>query len=279
MPFRRRLWRACTLIALLLLAGCAATLWSQTAPQHHNQATTASRGKQIFSSACAQCHGLDGKGSERAPNIADRATVQQFSDSQIFHIIQNGIPGNGMPAFHSFDSPQIRAVIAHLRILQGKNKAVVFPGNPEQGKNVFFGKAKCSQCHMIDGVGGFIASDLSEYAHIHSLEQIRSAIVDPASSGRQAQMVTVTLRGGDKYAGRVRDEDNFSIQLQAVDGTFYFLSRSAVDKVQSEPQPLMPSNYGSQLDSHEINDLISYLMKVAGATGSPSPAKVEEWEQ
>lgn len=204
--------------------------------------------------------------------------MQRLSDGQISHIIENGVPGTGMPAFHSLPSTQIRAVVVYLRSLQGKNKPAALPGNPEQGKTLFFGKAGCSQCHIITGEGGFIASDLSEYARIHDITQIRSAILDPASLDRQVRVVTVTLHSGEKYTGRVRNEDNFSLQLQSLDGNFYFLSKSDIDKTRLDSQPLMPSDYGSRLNPHELNDLISYLMKAGGANGS-TPAKVDELEQ
>jgi cytochrome c oxidase cbb3-type subunit III len=278
MRFPRRLRRACRLALALLLAGCALA-WSQTAPHPaNNKIANAIRAKQIFSSACAQCHGLDGRGSERAPNIADRTAVQRLSDSQIFQIIRNGVPGTGMPAFHSFDSSQIRAVVAHLRTLQGKNKTAALPGNPEQGKALFFGKAGCSQCHMVAGDGGFIASDLSEYARIHEADQIRSAIIDPASTGQQGRLVTVTLHSGEKYAGRVRDEDNFSVQLQSLDGTFYFLSKSEIDNMQTDSQSLMPSDYGTRLSTHELNDVVSYLIRAAGDTDLAARKKSDEFE-
>ncbi len=241
--------------------------------------TDSIQGKRTFTSTCAQCHGLDGKGGERGPNIADRPSVQRLSDSQIFHLIENGVPGTGMPAFHSLADSQIRALVAYLRTLQGKNKAAALPGSPEQGKTIFFGKAACSECHMVAGQGGFIASDLSDYARIHAVEQVRSAIVDPASGSRQVRLVTATLRDGEKFEGRVRDEDNFSVQLQTLDGRFHFLSKSEIDKMEPDSHSLMPSDYGSRLDPHELNDVVSYLMSVASASGSPTPTKVDEWEQ
>lgn len=183
-----------------------------------------------------------------------------------------------MPAFHSFNSSQIRTVVAYLRTLQGKNKATPLPGDPDQGKTLFFGKAGCSQCHMVAGEGGFIASDLSEYARIHDVAQVRDAIVDPASTGRQVRMTTVTLRSGEKYTGRVREEDNFSLQLQSTDGTFYFLSKSEIDKMQSDSQPIMPSDYGTRLNQRELNDVVSYLIRAAGGTDVAARKKAEEFE-
>ena len=120
------------------------------------------------------------QGRERAPNIAENPKVQKLSDAQIFGIIQNGIPGTGMPAFHSMEGSAIKAVVSYLHILQGTDRGakqtIKLPGDPERGEAIFFGKAGCSGCHMVGGKGGFIASDLSAYARTYDVEQIRSAI-------------------------------------------------------------------------------------------------------
>jgi cytochrome c oxidase cbb3-type subunit III len=259
-----------TLLALFAFTGTLLGQMGSQNAQPKNLQSASVHGKQIFSSTCGGCHGLDGKGGERAPNIADRPTVQRLSDSQISHIIETGVPGTGMPAFHSLASSDIKAVVSYLRILQGAKRTAALPGNPDRGKTVFFGKAGCSNCHMVAGEGGFIASDLSAYAHVHEVEQIRSAIVTPASPNQQVRLATVTTRDGEKYVGRVRNEDNFSLQLQSLDGIFHFLAKSDIDKLEYESQALMPSDYGSSLNAGELNDLVSYLMKVAGPIDSSS---------
>ncbi len=183
-----------------------------------------------------------------------------------------------MPAFHTLGSTQIRALVDYLRTLQGTKIAVHLPGDPQRGKAIFSGKAGCVQCHMIAGEGGFIASDLSEYARTHDLAEIRSTITNPASGNRPVKLVTVSLRRGDKFSGRVRDEDNFSLQLQTLDGKFLFLSKADIDKQDYDSQPLMPSDYGSKLSPNELNDLISYLMGVAGASPD-AHSKKDDWDE
>jgi hypothetical protein len=48
-------------------------------------------------------------------------------------------------------------------------------------------------------------------------------------------MATVTTRGGKKYTGRIRNEDNFSLQLQTLDGDVSLRGevRSRRNRVQS----------------------------------------------
>jgi len=271
------------LLLVALWAGHGFAAWSQTPkldlPQK-NVKPVSTRGKQTFASTCANCHGLDGRGAERAPNIAENQKVQHLSDAQIAHIIENGIPGTSMPAFRSLETSDVKAVVTYLRTLQGTKQTLTLPGDPVRGETVFFGKAGCSGCHMAAGKGGFIASDLSAYARTHAVEQIRSAITIPAPGGdRQARLVTATTRSGEKYVGRIRNEDNFSLQLQTLDGTFHFVTKSELEGLEYNSQALMPSDYSSTLSPEELNDLVSYLMSVATAKQPETVTKADEWEE
>ena len=255
-------------LVLVALWAASGSVWSQTPQQDVRQRAVSTRGKKTFASTCANCHGLDGKGGERAPNIAEKASVQRLSDAQISHIIENGVPGTGMPAFHSLPPSDVQAIVGYLRTLQGKKNALKLPGDPKRGETIFFGKAGCSSCHTIAGKGGFIASDLSAYAGTHVVEQIRSAIASRMPGNNlQARLVTVTTRSGEKNSGRIRNEDNFSLQLQALDGTFFFVAKSDVENLQYASKTLMPSDYGSTLSPDDLNDVISYLMREAHVTG------------
>jgi cytochrome c oxidase cbb3-type subunit III len=275
--------RSALLLVVALWAARGLVAWPQNPRQNPGQKViqqVSTRGKQTFASTCANCHGLDGRGGERAPNIAENPKVQRLPDAQIEHIIENGVPGTGMPAFHSLETTDVKAVVTYLRTLQGTKQTVKLPGDPVRGEAIFSGKAGCSICHMIAGKGGFIASDLSAYARTHTADQIRSAITTPApATDRQARLVTATIHGGEKVVGRIRNEDNFSLQLQTLDGAFYFVTKSQLESLEYNSQTLMPSDYGSTLTPVELNDVVSYLMKVANVGGSRTPKKADDWEE
>jgi cytochrome c oxidase cbb3-type subunit III len=91
-------------------------------------------------------------------------------------------------------------------------------------------------------------------------------------------MATATLRSGEKYTGRVRNEDNFSLQLQTLDGIFHFLTKSELEDLEYSSQPLMPTNFGSTLSPDELNDVVSYLMNRAGVTSSLPKKPEKEFE-
>ena len=262
-------WQTVLVLAALWAASSVVT-WAQTQLQNQaqkNPRLTSTQGKQMFTSICAGCHGLDGRGAERAPNIADRPQVQRLSDAQISNIISNGIPGTGMPPFHSLQPSDLEAIVGYLRILQGKKQTLKLPGDPDQGETAFFGKAGCSSCHMVRGKGGFIASDLSTYASTHEVEQIRSAITTQnQGTNRQARLVTATTRGGEKVLGRIRNEDNFSLQMETLEGKFFSLPKSDLTGLEYSSEALMPSDYSSKLSPSDLNNIISYLMREAGVT-------------
>lgn len=252
-----------------LVAFTIATVSTAQKKQVTSTASTFTQGRQIFTSSCAACHGLDGRGGERAPNIVTGAEVQKLSDADLFRILQNGIAGAGMPSFNSLGTVQIRKVVAYLRVLQGKDGAAHAPGDPTLGLSLFTGKGRCSECHMVNGLGGFLASDLSSYAAGRSVDEVRAAILDPAKDPeRSPNRAIVVTNAGAKIEGIVRDEDNFNIALQTRDGAYHLLKRSELQRVDYVTEPLMPSNYGSILSANEINGLISYLMMLPGRNGA-----------
>ncbi|MGH9430181.1 MAG: c-type cytochrome [Terriglobia bacterium] len=233
---------------------------------------SATQGKQGFVSNCGVCHGLDGRGGEHAPNIATNPIVQNLSEAELERIVGKGIPAQGMPSFSALGPARIKTVVEYLRVLQGKQSAVVIHGNPTHGRELFFGGAQCSNCHMIQGQGGFLGADLTKYSLTHSFREIREAIVDPNKNLRpQAETVVAVTRDGQQLIGIVRNEDNFSVQLQTTDGSFHLLMKSDLRELQHRPESLMPSGYGSKLSASDLNDLISFLVK----TGETAAAAQE----
>ena len=239
--------------------------------------TTPLPGRSIFNSSCAGCHGLDGGGSDKAVNISTDADVQHLSDAQLSSIISNGVPGAGMPAFRTLNEGQIRDVVGYLRTLQGKSDRRALPGDANRGKEIFFGKGDCSSCHTISGKGGFLGPDLTDQGATASASTIRDKIVKsprvPSSGNRMAALTTPS---GERIEGLIRNEDNFSVQLQAKDGSFHFLKKAELRTFEHLDGSLMPANYGKSLNDSEMNDLVSYLMATSPTTKPLPPRRKED---
>jgi len=274
--------------SLLIASGVLWLAWTLTgSPLQSQQATPARRlakepplpGRRIYSSDCSGCHGLDGRGTERAPNIATSAKVRSLSDEEIASIISEGIPGTGMPGFHSLSPAQVRSIVAYMRSMQGEGDASSSTGNAERGRGVFFGKGECSNCHMVQGQGGFAGPDLT-YDSSMSAQSIREGIVASTRVVRRGyKRAVLTLHDGKRLQGLLRNEDNFSVQLQDENGQYHFFQRSDLQSLEYVKEPLMPTDYGTRLTASEIDDLVSFLMHASGSAGKTNPVKRGEYEE
>ena len=116
-------------IALLLTA----TTWAQT------KVHDARSGSQTFATNCSGCHGSDGRGGERAPNIATLRNIIAMSDGDLQRVVDHGVPGAGMPSFHHLGEQGIGDVVAYLRLLQGVGEVMEkVAGDSRAGRTVFF---------------------------------------------------------------------------------------------------------------------------------------------
>ena len=108
---------------LLRVAGialAAATLSSVAVSQTNLKTsvtqTAHSKGKSLFESTCAVCHGLDGGGGEHAPNIGRASAAKSKSDSDLTRILHDGIPSKGMPPFNSLGDLKLQSILSYLQI-------------------------------------------------------------------------------------------------------------------------------------------------------------------
>ena len=235
-------------------------VYAQKSKQATSTGPSSEAGRELFESTCAGCHGLDGRGGEKGPNIATRAEISRRSDDEILAILQHGIPGAGMPAFARLGDTKLQAVVQHLRSLQGLAEKTEVAGNAEEGKKLFFKQGGCASCHMINGAGGFLGPDLSNYGAITPVTEMREQIMNHDQSPR-ARTIVVATRDGRQLCGFARNEDNFSLQLQTLDGNFHFLDKSMVVSVDHSSAAAVDAE--NKLSKTNLDAIISYLVRVA----------------
>jgi putative heme-binding domain, Pirellula/Verrucomicrobium type len=265
-------------LTLLVVFGTGVHVPSSVAQEHRaSRANSKAAGQSTFNSACAGCHGLDGRGSDKAVNITGSEKVRHLSDAQLAGIVADGVPGTGMPGFRNLSDRQIDAVVGYIRLLQGKSETRTLPGDPTHGKAIFFGKGECFTCHAVSGQGGFLGPDLSGYGSSVSAPAIRDEIVKPQRKPVEGyRRAVLTTANGDHLEGVIRNEDNFSVQFQTRDGGFHFFQKSKLQKVEYLDASLMPTNYGSRLSTVELNDLVSFLMIAAPDAGKRGTSHTKE---
>jgi putative heme-binding domain-containing protein len=243
---------------------------AQTRPQSLHLVGDATAGSRTFSTNCSGCHGSDGRGGERAHNIATAREVMALSDNDLVSILHNGITGSGMPAFAYLGNKGIDDVVAYLRTLQGKVAVVKVNGDARAGRDLFYGKADCGRCHIVKGEGGFMAPDLTDFGAGMAAETIELAITKPDARLQPNQaVVSVLLTDGTTVQGTARSEDNFTITLQEQDGRFRTFNKQRVASILHMGHSIMPKDYETRLSRKAVDDLVRYLVAVS----ADAPAK------
>src|SRR5438132_1656755 len=195
--------RSITVAALLL---CAPLLFAQ------QTGADIAAGQKLFQKSCTSCHGENAKGG-RGPDLTTGQWRWGGSDSKILQNILSGIPGTQMPAF-PMAANDGEVIVAYLRSLRNNAPEETLKGDPAAGRKLFFGSAKCSQCHMFQGRGGRLGPDLSEIRHERKTAELQEAIVNPDKSLRRSyETVEVRLASGRLVRGAKKNEDTFSIQV------------------------------------------------------------------
>src|SRR6202166_4698549 len=273
-PFRRASWRCEQVVGRsLFLSAFWAVSFGWSSGDHSfiyaqntnhpvddgpNDRVSSELGRAVFESNCAGCHGLDGRGGEKGPNIATRPEISRRSDDEILAILRHGIPSSGMPAFSRLGDAKLQVVVRHLRSLQGLNGKTEIAGNADEGRKLFFKDGGCATCHMINGAGGFLGSDLSGYGAVMSMAEMQEQIMNHDQLPRARTMV-VSTRDGNRLSGFARNEDNFSLQLQTLDGNFHFLDKSTLVNVDHSPAA-SAVDAEEKLTKSDLDALISFLV-------------------
>jgi mono/diheme cytochrome c family protein len=184
--------------------------WQPNAPDLTAKAQTgnADRGAAIFSATCFACHGVDGKGTDRAPALNDPDHLHQFDDAWYRDTIMKGRPSKGMPTWGTVLSPaQINDVLALIDSwraaasataaatttvtatetttttsqvarpsnLGGPGGALALAGNAVAGASVY--ADNCARCHGEAGAGG-VANPGSTDGTIPALNPIDDTIAN-----------------------------------------------------------------------------------------------------
>lgn len=217
-------------------------------------------GQKLFAAACSGCHGEQGEGG-RGPNLEDGQIVRRKDDQQLFSTIRKGVAGGDMPAF-DLPKEQIWQLLAYIRSLSAPAAESKVPGDPKNGKAIFYGKGHCSNCHMILGRGGFMGPDLSNIGMSRSWKQLRQALLNPESRSRTGyQGVTVVTMKGLRITGIVKDNTNYSMAILDAVGHLHLLSMRNIREIIYRRDSLMPDDYDRLLTPKEIEDLLAFLSR------------------
>ncbi len=227
-----------------------------------SDAASLAAGKKLYEFHCAFCHGKGDDGM--AANLMSANLPHAPSDTALFNILKNGIPGTDMPAALGLSDAETWQVAAFVRGL-GRAATQEVPGDKSKGAVSF--KTRCAICHMTNGVGGRRGPDLSDVGAKRSPANLRTSILDPDAAVVSGWSVsTIEMLDGKKISGVLLNEDQFQMVLRDSKGKIIVIDK--VDKVKAEESETslrsgMPSFRGRIPDA-ELDNLVAYLFSLRG---------------
>jgi len=216
-------------------------------------------GGELYRLVCSGCHGVTGEGG-RGPNLVTARNVHRLGDQRLFDVIKKGIPGSDMPP-SPFEDEKVWQITAHVRNLSAPALRQNVAGDPEAGKTLFYGKAGCTNCHMIRGSGGFIGPDFTNLGATQNYAQIREGLLDVNKRFTQGfDPVVVTLADGERIEGIAKNYSNYRLQLLDRNGRLHLLDRAKVE-LEFKEDSFMPADYVDRLSEDEIQNLLAFLSR------------------
>ncbi len=239
----------------------------------------AKAGEYEFRINCALCHGLGARGGGRGPDLTRAVKKHTHNDAEMFQVISNGIPGTAMPANGTngqgvgMTDTEIWQIITYIRSQEVKAPAHAL-GNASHGKELFYGDANCSLCHMIEGRGGRLGPELTGVGGSRTRAAIIDSVRDPSRRlawglteatkefPQEYESVTVVTTDGKEIKGVTLNEDSFSVQIMDTSEQIHLLGKDKLKSFQKSRQSAMPKYGPDILSDKDLEDIVAYLTGV-----------------
>lgn len=245
---------------LLFLLALAAVGRSQD-PLANVTSADIERGKKLFRSNCAGCHGIEGEGGS-GPALTRGKFKRARDNAALVELIINGIGTAGMPpSWHLLpDGPT--HIAAYIRTLGQVNEPAVV-GDVGHGASVYRSTG-CANCHVIRREGKGFGPDLTDIGARRTSESLRRSLTHPGeSSSEEYLLVRVQTADGKTVRGIRLNEDSFTIQIKDPVGAFHSYRKSDLAKLEKLfDQSLMPAY--STMPAPDLQDLVAYLSSLRG---------------
>jgi cytochrome c oxidase cbb3-type subunit III len=278
-------FRFCSFYPAILCLIAGASLPASAQNPYAGNANAAKLGESQFRANCAFCHGLGARGGGRGPDLTRAQKKHGNGDADLYRTINEGVPGTAMPPNGAtqqgvgMTEAEIWQVITYIRSMQKKAGAAP-DGNAAHGRELFYGSAACSTCHMISGKGGRLGPDLTGTGSARSTEYLIESLRNP--SRRLAQglteamkefsveyaTVTVVDHEGQKYQGTVLNEDSFTLQMIDTKEQVHSFDKAKLKSLEKSRESLMPAYDERMLPEKDLRDLIAFLLTAESAGGA-----------
>ncbi len=268
-------------VLLICLVGAATALVAQDHNPFAGNAEAAKRGEFHFRINCAFCHGLGARGGGRGPDLTRAQKRHGNSDAEMFQTINQGVPGTAMPPNGTtgqgvgMTEEEVWDVITYIRSVQLKAPAQSV-GDAAHGKQLFYGDANCSGCHMVEGKGGRLGPDLTAVGMARAADAIVDSVRYPSRRlapglleatkefPQEYETVTVVTALGQEIKGVTMNEDNFSVQVMDASEQIHLFEKDKLRSIKKSRTSMMPIYGAALLSDKDLQDIVAYLQSVDG---------------
>ena len=270
---------AASVCAGVLLASATSARAADDRNPYVGDAKAAKAGEYEFRINCALCHGLGAHGGGRGPDLTRAQKKHAHSDGELFQVISNGIPGTVMPANGTngqgvgMTDEEIWQIITYIRSVEVKAPAQPI-GNAAHGKELFYGEANCSLCHMVEGKGGRVGPELTSVGESRTREAIIDSVRNPSRRlawgltestkefPQEYETITAVTADGKELKGVALNEDSFSVQMMDASEKIYLLEKDKLRSFKKSRESLMPRYNPDTLSGKDLDDIFAYLVGV-----------------
>lgn len=229
----------------------------------YTSAADVERGKRLFASNCAVCHGPEGAGG-RGANLAQPTLRRAPDDSSLFFVIRQGIPGTEMPpGWGVLDEHEMWQVAAYVRSL-GRIAVENVRGDARAGANLFRASG-CIGCHQVGAEGGRMGPPLTGIGTRRGAAYLRAKVLDPASSlPEEFLQVEVVTRAGKRINGIRLNEDSYSVQVRDLSDGLLSFWKDELASIERQPGRTPMPAFRGRLSDRELDDVVAYLVSLRG---------------
>jgi cytochrome c oxidase cbb3-type subunit 3 len=234
------------------------------------------RGRQSFTTNCAACHGVEGRGGGEGATDRTRSSIATAADggAQLAAFLKTGRPERRMPPFALADA-EVADLSAFLRSVspppgRGGGRAAitaVVVGDAAAGARYFNGAGKCVTCHSptgdLKGIGTRLTPATIQGRIVYPRDNgnYPPSFNSPPNPNEAPRTVVVTLPSGEKLSGTLMWLTDFYVTLKDTSGVLRTVSRSGNTPSVVVTDPLQYHlDHMRTLTDKNMHDLTAYLV-------------------
>ena len=271
-------------LVVLIVAGVSAGLSGQApapAAPAPAQATpdpaAVARGRTVFTTYCAACHGANGRGGTEGATDLTRSSIVTLADGdvQFAAFLKVGRPERRMPpvALADGDVGDLYVFLRSIAPAPGRGGArnmminALVVGDAAAGERYFNGAGKCATCHSptgdLKGIGSRLPVAVIQGRVVYPRDNgnYPPSFNSPPNASEAPRTVVVTLASGEKLSGKLMWLTDFYVTLKDDSGLLRTIARNGDTPSVVVTDPLQYHlDHMRVLTDKNMHDVTAYLV-------------------